>query len=102
MSAYKKGKEHGGRAQNCESFPQTEPEKIFHIQKPLKGIGAFITSPNNKDRRITNISEKGLQTCYPWVFQGAFILQALAVVCQETDSVAVLVLGIPIPPSFSY
>lgn len=34
MSAYEKGKEHGGRAQKCESFPQTEPGKILHMQTP--------------------------------------------------------------------
>lgn len=33
------------------------------------------------------------------VFQGAFILQALAVVRKRTDSVAVPVSGIPTPPS---
>lgn len=36
MSVYKKGKEHGGRAKKCESFPQTAPGKIFHIQNPRK------------------------------------------------------------------
>lgn len=72
-------------------------ENISHA-KLLKGV---VINSKNEDR-ITNLSENGWQTCYPTIFQGAFILQALAVVCQQTDSVAALVLRIPIPPSLSY
>lgn len=46
--------------------------------------------------------KKKSQTGFITVFQGAFTLQALAVVHKQMDSVAVPVSGIPTPPSSSY